>query len=293
MANCNGNIMTMVNQQQTEIIKLLEKAVELIGKMTIGNCGERNAADQVYSRGEARPACVVVKTWNIVYGGESNSKIPENLRMEESLFGAMGGIVDTKGCMRLVKQGGLSYFSFYNFYRNIKSNDMMGGYLDRYDGIDTIAVKPSFKSNRDFTFTFENGETITFNQLDTNRYGSELEKKHEWTFKYPSNENDGVFPTNLQMTGEQLEKANRYISRSGTMMLIRNNDLYFVIYNDINGSVKSTNIDLADINIYMEGGELRVKIDATSSSHFKFTLENQFVICFEEYSNIFRRQSGK
>ena len=63
---------------------------------------------------------------------------------------------------------------FYVCYSNIngkfKSNSVNGNCLDAYIAVSRIVVKVAATSSNDFTFTFQNGLTVKFDQPDANDY---------------------------------------------------------------------------------------------------------------------------
>jgi hypothetical protein len=110
----------------------------------------------------------VIKRWTVNYG--YSGIIPESMRMKPADVAILKGVV-VNGCiMRLVNQGVNFYVCYSNIDGKFKSKSVDGGCLDANKSLSTIAVKVAATSSKDFTFTFENGLTVKFDQPDANDY---------------------------------------------------------------------------------------------------------------------------
>jgi len=298
------HLMSDLTEQKNEITRLLHRLTELIGIILDGNHHSVDAVDKenivgkvVYQKSdnpllEDRPSVKtvnspeVVQEWTIIFGNSED--IPPKLKLDESYSGAVSGRIDIGKKMKLVQQDGSYFFSFYNFKQNIKSKRMPVDFLKDYNTSSQLAVYPIFNiENRfDISFRFENDLEIQFNEIDENRYGREFEILKEWQFKYPLSMTDNTtFPFNLRMTRREIALAEERVERNSKMILTRENSIYKVMilrqhFRNINLLTEA--IDETYFNQYLKDNVIKVKVDLLTT-HFMFTLENNYVIKFVNY----------
>ena len=106
--------------------------------------------------------------------------------------------------------------------------------------------------------------------------------EHKWTVCYGSDTDaaTGKIQSGMGTDHGTLKKAMPLVSNNGKMKLFKKGNLYFAVYGNFVGNIKSTRITYNEIRTYMADETICVKVDAQSTVEFTFILSNSLEIKF-------------